>query len=208
MWPWLYYLSKAIVSFFYHILYRIRVEGLEHLPRDGGVIVCCNHFHANDPLIMGVTTPRIVRYMAKQELFKIPVVGWVIRKWGAFPVRRGQADRASLKVSLEILESGGCFGIFPEGTRSKTGQLRKAEPGTAYLALKSGAPVVPVGINATYRLFSPVRVRFGPPVDLEPYRSGKLTSENLEAAGAAIMAAIGALLDSPTGTADPASNLE
>jgi 1-acyl-sn-glycerol-3-phosphate acyltransferase len=186
-----------LVSGVYRLAFRIEVHGTENLPREGGVILCGNHFTGHDPLVMGVAAPRPVSFMAKAELFTIPVIGFLARSVGAFPVKRGQPDRGALKRAIEVLQSGGCFGIFPEGTRNRTGVLAKAEPGTAYFAIKTGAPVVPVGITSTYKLFSPVIVNFGKPVDLDPFRTGKLTSEALEAAGEAIMAGIGAQLAPP-----------
>lgn len=194
---WLYGFGKALVTPIYRLIFRIRVEGLEHVPPEGGVILCGNHFNGHDPLVVGIVSPRKVSFMAKDQIFTWPVVGWLARGLGAFPVKRGTADRASLKKALEVLADGGCFGIFPEGTRSKTGQLRKAEPGTAYIALKAGVPVIPFGISSTYRLFSPVLVRFGPPVNLDQFKGAKLSGDSLEVAGQEIMAAIGRLLEPP-----------
>lgn len=191
LWP----IGKALLWPIYHTVFRIRVEGLENVPKEGGAIICGNHFRAHDPLVMGLHSPRKIHFMAKAELFENPLLRWVIQDGlGSFPVKRGKADLASLKRSIEVLESGECFGIFPEGTRNRIGVLAKAEPGTAYLALKSGAPVIPVGISGTYKLFSPLIIKFGPPVDLSPYKSGRLNSETLEAAGEAIMAGIAAQL--------------
>ncbi len=126
----------------------------------------------------------------------MPVIGWFARHGGgAFPVKRGKADRGALKQSLEVLANGGCFGIFPEGTRSATGKLAKLEPGTAYLALKSGATVIPVGFSGTYRLFSRLLIRFGKPIDLTGFSGRKLTSETLETVGEVITAGIAEQLD-------------
>ncbi len=194
---WLYGFARALVSMIYRPLFRIRVDGLEHVPREGGVILCGNHFNGNDPVIIGIVAPRRVSFMAKEEIFKIPVVGFLARSVGAFPVKRGTPDRSSLKRSLDILANGGCFGIFPEGTRNRTGRLMKAEPGTAYIALKSGVPVIPFGISGSYRFFQPVTIHFGEPVPLERFRGAKLTGEALEAAGEEIMGAIGRLLEPP-----------
>lgn len=194
---WLYGFGKALVTPIYRTMFRIRVEGLEHVPKEGGAILCGNHFSGHDPLIAGITSPRKVSFMAKEEVFKWPVVGFLARGVGAFPVKRGSADRSSLKKALDILANGGCFGIFPEGTRSKNSQLRKAEPGTAYIALKAGVPVIPFGISSSYRLFSPVLVRFGPPVNLDQFQGAKLSGESLDLAGGEIMAAIGRLLEPP-----------
>lgn len=193
MWLWAF--GRAVVLPFYRLAYRIRVEGSENVPSTGGVILCANHISGHDPPLLGMLSPRNVRFMAKEELFKIPVLGWFLGQGGgAFPVKRGTADRASLKRSLEVLQEGEVFGIFPEGTRNRTGTMGPLESGTAYLALKSGATVVPVGFSSTYKLFSPVIIRFGPPIDLEQFAGKKLTSETLEAANEAIRAGIQAQL--------------
>lgn len=194
---YLYGFAKGLVNVTFRIVYRMRVEGLENVPREGGVIVCGNHFNAKDPMLVGITMNRPIQFMAKQELFTNKLFAWVLHGLGVFPVKRGQPDRAALKHSIEVLDSGACFGIFPEGTRNKTGQLGKAEPGTAYLALKSGAPVIPVGITSRYKLFGPILVRYGKPIDLGLAPGGKLTSEALEAASDAIMAGIGQQLEPP-----------
>lgn len=208
---WLYGFAKGLVGIAFRTVYRIRVEGLENVPPTGGAIVCGNHFNAQDPILVGITLNRPVQFMAKQELFKHKLFAWVLHGMGVFPVKRGQPDRAALKHSIEVLESGACFGIFPEGTRNKTGQLGKAEPGTAYLALKSGAPVIPVGITSRYKFFGPILVRYGKPVDLGLAPGGKLTSEALETASHAIMAGIGLQLEPPVtyvAAAEPASERE
>jgi len=191
---WLYSFGKNAVWPFYHSLYRMTVEGLDNVPRTGKLILCVNHFRWHDPLVIGITAPRRVAFMAKEELFRNRFVGWVISGLGVFPVKRGQPDRSALRHSMEVLDAGGCLGIFPEGTRNRSGKLGKAEPGAAYFALKTGATVIPVGISGTYKLFSPLTVRYGMPVDLDQFRSGRLSSEQMEAAGEAIMGAIGALL--------------
>jgi 1-acyl-sn-glycerol-3-phosphate acyltransferase (EC 2.3.1.51) len=194
---WLYGFGKVVVGIVYHLIYRIEVEGAEHIPRSGGAILCSNHINAQDPLIIGLASPRPVCFMAKEELFHNPFLRFLITGLGAFPVKRNTADRTSLRHALALLAEGKCFGIFPEGTRSRTGQMGKPEPGTAYIALKSGVPVIPAGISGHYRLFGRIRIRFGPPVDLDRFRSARLNSETLEQASEAIMEAIARLLDSP-----------
>lgn len=194
---WLYAYGRAIVWPFYHLLFRMRVEGLENVPPAGKLIFCVNHFKWHDPLVVGITAPRRVAFMAKEELFRNRFVAWVISGLGVFPVKRGQPDRAALRHSIDILESGGCLGIFPEGTRNRSGRLAKAEPGAAYFALKTGTPVIPVGISSSFKLFSPLIVRFGKPLDLEQFRSGRMSSDQMQGAGEAIMGAIGALLVPP-----------
>lgn len=192
---WLYSFAKGLLNPLYRVGFRMRVEGLQNVPREGGVILCANHASMHDPIMLGIAAPRPVSFMAKEELFRNPVLRFLVRGLGAFPVRRGHPDRAALKRAFDVLQTGGCFGVFPEGTRIRGGQLGKAEPGTAYMALKTGAAVIPVGISSSYRLFRPTVIRFGRPVDLSGYRAGKLSSEVLEAAGGAIMAAIDGEVD-------------
>lgn len=189
-----YAFARAIVSPVFRLLYRIRVEGMEHVPPEGAVIVCANHTHNFDPIVLGVACPRELQFMAKQEAFKVPVLGQLITWLGAFPVDREGNDRGALKRSLNVLESGGCFGIFPEGTRVKSGELGEFHGGTAYLALKAGATVIPAGISSGYRLFKPTVVRFGPPVDLEEFRSGKVTGPVRDAASHRIVTAVANLI--------------
>lgn len=194
---WLYGIAKAIVSPLFRLGFRIRVEGVENIPRKGGVILFGNHIHYLDPVVVGVVVPRPVCFMAKEELFR-GFLGFLIRSLGAFPVKRGTPDRSSLKRALEILEKGGCFGIFPEGTRSRTGQLQKPEPGTAYIGLKAKVPMVPFGITSQYKLFRPILIRFGPPVNLDEFAGAKLNGATLEAASEVLLNSIRQLVEPPT----------
>lgn len=180
----------------------MRVEGRENIPPSGGVILCANHFNGRDPPVLGASVPvaRPVRFMAKAELFQNPLFGAVLRAVGAFPVKRGQPDRTALRTALDLLQAGEIFGIFPEGTRNKTGKLGKAEPGVAYIAAKANCPVVPVAIMGTYRLFSPIHVRIGKPIDMRFHREGRLTSETMERIAAEIMGGIAALMPEDLGS--------
>ena len=127
----------------------MRVEGLNRLPRQGPVILAINHLSMLDPILVGAVVPRVIHFMAKEELFRYPGLGWLLRRVHAFPVRRGQADREALATALQLLRAGEVVGIFPEGTRSADGRLLPLQSGTAFLALKSGATVVPVAIAGT-----------------------------------------------------------
>lgn len=156
-------------------VFRFEVAGTEHVPTHGPVIVAGNHSGLLDGPLVYFTCPRAPVLLAKAELFVGPwarVLGWL----GQVPVHRGQPDRAALKAGLDQLAGGGVLGVFPEGTRG-TGQLEQVSHGLAYLALRSGAPVVPLAVVGTAtawpkgrrlpRLRAPVRVVFGPPVVLE-----------------------------------------
>lgn len=183
----LYLLGRAVFRFIFKVVFRWRVTGREHLPAAGPYLLCANHTSWWDPPLVGSIVEPKVYFMAKEELFRVPVLGPVIRAWGAYPVKRHSADRKALRRSLELLEEGKVLGIFAEGTRSRNGRLQKAEGGAAWLARKSGAPVVPVGIAAPYRLFKPLQVRIGPPLRLQP-------GVDVAEASEAIMQAIASLL--------------
>lgn len=177
------------------MFYRWQVIGAEHIPKEGPVILCANHISLLDPPLLGSGIERQVHFMAKEELFRIPVISFFIKKFGAFPVKRGAGDRASIRTALNLLEDGKIFGIFPEGTRSKNGELGPGLPGVAMFALKSQAAVIPVAIVGPYRLFKPVKIVYGQPIDLSELRSKKSGSDTLKEATDLIMSQIQRLLN-------------
>lgn len=162
---------------FFAVVYRWKVNGRDHIPDHGAVVICCNHIHNMDPPLLGSAIHRRVHFMAKEELFRIPILSFFIRRFGAFPVKRGANDRGALKQALTILDKKEVLGIFPEGTRSKTGKLGEAHLGAALIALRGNAVIVPAAIVGPYRLFRPVSITFGAPIDLEQYKEGKITSK-------------------------------
>ena len=164
------------------LLFGYRVEGAERVPREGAFILVANHLHNIDPIVVAVSCPRPVHFMAKRELFAIPVVGRVIRAVGAFPVDRGKMDRSALRRAEAILAQGVGLGMFPEGTRSRTGALAPAMPGAGMLALRSDVPIVPVAVTGSDTLplngrgrgrwHRGVRVQIGQPFRLVPPADG------------------------------------
>ncbi len=158
------------------------VEGVEHVPPEGGLILVSNHLSYADPPLLAALLPRPTHFMAKEELWASPVVRWLANNYGAFPVRRGAVDRVALRRASAILRAGGVVGMFPEGTRSRDARLHRANPGAALIALRTDAPLLPAAITGTEHVFRflagqpPVRadlkVRFGPAFRLPP-RSGR-----------------------------------
>lgn len=149
-------------------LFRVRVQGREHLPVEGPFLIASNHINILDPFIIGAKVPRFVEFMAKDELFHVPVLAGFIRYLGAFPVKRGAGDKAALKRALEVPKRGGCLMIFPEGHRSRDGRVGKGLPGIAMVARRSKCPVVPCAIVGTYGFRRTIRVTFGEPIVPSP----------------------------------------
>lgn len=162
----LYLLAKVLLSPFFLLLMRPRVRGLRHLWRRGGAIVVSNHWALSDPILIALISPRVVHFMAKQELFQNPAARFVLmRGLYAFPVNRKHADMASLKQTMAVLQKGKVFGIFPEGRRSVTGELDELERGAAFLALRCNVPILPVYSDPrTYRKLR-VNMIVGEPMD-------------------------------------------
>ncbi|WHY65524.1 lysophospholipid acyltransferase family protein [Neobacillus sp. SuZ13] len=174
-----YDFAKSVVTGIFKPLYRVEAIGLEHFPKEGGVLLCANHIHNFDPIIVGIMAPRPVHYMAKEEIFSVPVLGNIVRKCNAFPVKRGFSDREALRTGLKILKDGHVFGLFPEGTRSKTGELGKGLAGAGFFALRSSASVVPCAIIGPYQSFRKLKVVYGEPIDLEEMRKEKASAEEV-----------------------------
>ena len=154
-----------------------KVSGAENVPPMGPLIVISNHMSNLDPSMLSVGVPRRLNYLAKDDLFKAggPPLRWFLRNYGAFPIDRRGADARAFRWALRMLRQDAAIAIFPEGTRSRTASMNEAKPGAAALILKSGAPVLPVGITGTERmqvfarLANPtgkIRVNIGQPFSL------------------------------------------
>ena len=182
-----YWPARWVLKAFILVYFRLRRLGREHIPA-GGVILAANHRSFLDPFLVGCCIGRPIYFMAKQELFRNPLVGWFLNCMGAFPVRRGEADEESVKTSLALLERGRAVVIFPEGTRIRAGSLASPKRGVGRLALQSGAAVVPVAITGSERArdgwkIKPVKtyLRCGPPLRFprvdqpSPFLAGEVT---------------------------------
>ncbi len=197
----LYAFGKFLTVLLTALVFPLRVKGREHIPQDGPFIVIANHISMWEVFfIPRMLFPRRTVFMAKSELFQHGrFFSWVLHAVGAFPVNRGTADIGAIKKSLGILKAGDVFAIFPEGTRNKKldGTIQKFNNGVGYIAMVSGAPVIPVlfADTAGFRLFRPVRAVVGPPVDLSSLKtSGRVKSETTEQATAAVLEALSALM--------------
>jgi len=185
-----YRIFRGFFRIIFSLVFRWQVIGREHIPKEGPVILCANHISLWDPPLLGSGIERQVNFMAKEELFRIPGLNFLLVKFGAFPVKRGAGDRAAIRATLKLLEEGKIFGIFPEGTRSKTGEVGEGMPGVAMFALKSEADVIPVAIIGPYRMFRPIKIVYGKPIDLTQLREAKTGSDTLKGTSDLIMAHI------------------
>lgn len=167
----LYHLFKwSIVSPMLHIYFRGRVAGAENVPPTGPLIVVANHASDFDPPIVSSCVRRPVSYMAKEELFKVPGLGQAIRLYGAYPVKRGSADRSAIRAALAQLQSGWAIGVFLEGTRTPDARIYHPKLGAAMLAARVQAPLLPVSLWGTQAIVPtgaklphpvPITVRIG-----------------------------------------------
>jgi len=199
--PWFYYLGTRLMKLLLRLLTRWRVQGKENIPVQGSLIIVSNHLNLIDPPLLSASIQRRIVFMAKEELFHSLIFGPLVRGWHAFPVRREQLGRESLRQAQQVLGEGLALGMFPEGARSATAQMQQAYAGASLVALRSGAPILPVGITGTEKIKSPiallrrpkVTVNIGRPLNL-PSIDGKLTRTQLASATDFIMEHIAELL--------------
>ena len=200
-----YVVVRAILALLLRTAFRLEVTGAENIPKHGPVIVAPNHRSLIDHPVVGACTQRQVWFMGKEELFKNDLAAKILRSMGAFPVRRGKPDRASLQRCLELLAAGEVVGIYPEGTRRPDARFDDPEDGFAYIALRSGAPIVPVALSGTeavlprgrrFPRFVKIRVRIGEPFRLgERQTSGVLPRSRIREATSEAQARLNAVMD-------------
>jgi 1-acyl-sn-glycerol-3-phosphate acyltransferase len=170
--------ARGLVKLIFWLCGGLRATGQENVPLTGRLLVCPNHISDSDPPAVLATLPRgDFATMAKEELFRIPILRWMLRVYGTFPVVRDSADRKALRLAEKVLETESALLIFPEGRLSEDGSLLKMQSGAAVLALRTGAPIVPVGLIGTNNVLpyaklvprrarKPTRVRFGAAITL------------------------------------------
>lgn len=179
------------------LLFRLRYEGLENIPPDRGFILASNHRSNFDPMFIAHKLPMAVHYMAKAELFRNPILGWILRNVGAFPVARGTGDTSALESARDVIRSGQVLGMFPEGHRSKDGKPLRARSGVALIAAQTGADVLPCAVvhDGRLRFRTQVTVRYGKMIPWAELEADAASPASLRNASKRIMGDIVTLLE-------------
>lgn len=206
----IYWITWVLTRVAMRLLLRIRFVGAHHMPRQGPVLIASNHVSYLDPPVIAIGLGRRLRFIAKVELLRPAIMGWFLRKLSAIPVRRGEADRRAIQEAIKTLREGGVVAIFPEGTRSETGDLQEPEMGAGMLTLRTGAPVLPVYVSGTEKALpqggkfrpAPVCVHYGAPLVFSVEDGRKPRRADYERVARAIMTAIQQLRDEAAAAAD------
>lgn len=185
---WTYMLVRLILTIPTILLYRVRGIGVKNVPKDGPLVLAPNHFSQMDHFLVGVYLRRKVRFMAKSQMFGPPVLTYVYKHGGVFPVRRGHRDEEAFETARQLLDQGEMLLVYAEGGRSRSGELGEPKPGIGRIALETGAPIVPVAIHGSERArqwkrfrFPKVTVQFGDPVSF-PVEEAPTRQRQLEIA--------------------------
>jgi len=199
----LYSIAYVFVAIISRIYFRLHITGRENIPKEGGVIIASNHLSYLDIPLLGYSIGRRADYMGKRELFNIPIISYLLRTLGGFPIDRDKLDRAALKDAVKRLKSGRVIVVYPEGTRSRDSILQPGKPGVGIIVKMSGAKVVPAAIQGTDRampigawLIRPakVTVKFGKPLDFNNLAKSGNEKEGVEMITKTIMENISTLL--------------
>ncbi len=163
----MYNFCIKLVRLYYKLFFRVRYHGAENLPAEGGALICPNHLSNNDPVLVASNVFRPMRFMAKKELFRVPILSSVVKAFGAFPIDRSTSDLGAVRTTMAILKDGNPLVIFPEGRRNKEFVAENIKPGVVTIAAKAGVPILPAYIKGKYRLFGKTELFFGKPIPPE-----------------------------------------
>jgi 1-acyl-sn-glycerol-3-phosphate acyltransferase len=200
--PW--FVGKIVLTILFYGYFRMTVEGEENVPSQGPLLLVSNHVSNLDPFAIGIALHRRVDFLSKQENFKIPLLSYFIRAWGAIPLNRRASDASAMRAAVRTIKEGRMLGIFPEGTRSTTGELQGFREGVARIALHFQIPIMPVAIIGAHAALPrgawlpkpvPIKLRFGRPFDLSQFAGQAATQPVLEAAAQVIRSHVLALLE-------------
>lgn len=176
----MYNFLKSLVYVLSHIFYRVEIIGKENIPNEGPAILCGNHLHAFDSVLLVARTKRKIHFIAKKELFRHRFMRWIEKPFGLIPIdTKEKSDIEAIKKSLKVLKNDEILGIFPEGTRNGMAKNVEIKNGVSFFALKTGVQVIPIGIKGDFKLFSKIRYNIGEPLNFSEYK-GKFEKDDLE----------------------------
>jgi 1-acyl-sn-glycerol-3-phosphate acyltransferase len=200
-----YRIVRWILTTGSRLLWRVKVIGIEQVPQSGGFVLAPSHRSMMDIPLAAIPTTRRIRYMGKAPLFRIPVLGWLFSTLGGFPVERDGTDRKAVRDSVAMLEAGEVLCVFPEGTRQNGPKIQPLQPGAAYLALRSGAPIVPIAIAGSEEIlrdhstpiphFGRVVIVVGEPIVPEARTSGVVARDKVDTLTATLFDTLQRLYD-------------
>jgi len=178
------FLYRFVVALYWiiaKVLYGVRIEGKENIPKGVNCVMMGNHQAIFDPLLLAACVPdREIRFMGKKELWNNKILGWAFTKVHGFPVDRGNMDMTAVRTAMNLLKEGKTLGIFPEGTRSRSGHMLPLLGGASLMALRAGVDVVPVYIDGNYKPFTKMIVRVGKPIDTSDLRAGRINKDTCD----------------------------
>jgi len=191
---WMWRLGRIIAAPVYRLMFRFRITGKKNIPKEGGIILCANHTSYHDVVVLGMSSPRNLHYLAKAELFKGKIAKRFFNSLGAIPVDRENPGLDSLKRVVNVLKEEKALAIFMQGGRRKEADaVDDYKAGVALFAIKGKAPVVPVHIRSRFKFFSKVHINIGEPISFEEYHGKKVRTDDLNTAAQKVMDAIVAL---------------
>lgn len=188
----MYKFGRGISLFYLNCFNKYRIKGKENIPQDGAYVLCANHVSVIDILMLNAAFKRKIFFLAKQELFSKPILGWFLKKYDAIPVDRNGLSISAVKQALRVLKEGNQLGIFPEGTRHNNRTGDDAKGGAVMFAYKCKVPVLPIHLvyKRKVMFFNSMEVRIGKPIDYTELGIEKPSSEEYKFAGEKLMAKI------------------
>lgn len=169
-----YNIAINVIGCVLKVCMRFKIKGKENIPSQGAFLLCSNHMSAMDPILIAAGCKRQLTFMAKEELFKVFLLGHLIKALGAFPIKRGRGDAAAVMATLKIMKRGGATLIFPEGTRMKKGERKEVSGGIIRLAIQSGVPIVPAYVTKN-------TVTYGKPISYDEYVENVQDADKMQA---------------------------
>lgn len=173
----LYKVGEKITNSLFRLLYKVKIEGSSNIPHEQGYMICSNHIHAFDVIFINACTKHQVLYLAKKELFSIPILSSILKTCGVIPIDREKPDINIIRKAIDVLKSKKVLSIFPEGTRHRDGKFGEIKSGAALIAIQANSKIVPMRIIGNYKPFSKMTLKIGKPISSFGFTKDELTEK-------------------------------